>query len=78
MQKFVFILKNYLPADVRAAMQIDHTYLDTETRMQENALQLVYLDSHLHDAKVECPSPNGWNNKYGSRCLKALVLNEAQ
>jgi hypothetical protein len=77
-QKFVYILKNYLPSDVKAAMQIDHTYLDTETRMQENALQLVYLESHLLDSKVECPSEDGWNNKYGLRCLKTHVLNEAQ
>lgn len=59
-------------------MHIDLTYLDTETRMQESTLQLVYLESHLHNAKVECPRTDGWENTYGSRCLKARVLTEAQ
>lgn len=72
----MFELKKGLPEDVRAAMHIDLTYLDTETRMQESALQLVYLESHLHDAKVECVNANGWENTYGSRCLKAHVLTE--
>jgi len=74
----VFLLKNELGADVKAAMYIDNTYLDTETLMKENALQLVYLDSHLLDAKVECSGQDGWNNKYGSRCLKSNVLTEKQ
>jgi hypothetical protein len=70
----VFILKKDLSEPVQKAMHIDNTHLDIETLMQENALQLVYLDSHLTTAKLECINTEGWNNRYGSNCLKKQAL----